>query len=146
MCGADKPLLIARIEDTELKVCMACARHGRVISRSLPAKNIKVIERPKAPEKEMVFTLVEDYAEQIKTKREKLGLKQEELAKKLSEKESLLHNIESGHFKPSVEVAKKFERFLGLHLVEQVEVEPVSVSKTKPDELTIGDFVKIKKR
>jgi len=151
MCGKDvEEFYRTRIEGTILNVCKSCAAHGEVLKeiRPEPKKDIKkqVVENPSKPE--IIEELVEGYAEKIKNKRERLDLKQEELAKKINEKESIIQKIESGHFAPSVELARKLERFLGIKLIEEVEEGKLIVSPkpSSSDEFTLGDFVKVRKK
>ena len=54
----------------------------------------------------------------IRNKRDELGLKQEDFAKMLNEKESIIHKLETGEFKPSLKLAKKLEKKFGLKLIE----------------------------
>ena len=72
-------------------------------------------------------------------------MKQEELAKKINEKESRLHKIESGHFTPSLRLARKLEKFLKITLVEQVAEDTSPLEKSKSESLTLGDFIKVRK-
>lgn len=149
MCGAETQLFLTEIEGTELNVCKKCAQHGKIIKRvrfQTPKQKKKQEKKAKIKEKEVIFTIVDDYAKQIKNKREKLNLKQEELAKKLAEKESLIHKIESGHFEPSIDLARKLEKFLHIRIIEQREVENVDIKKKKSGSFTIGDLIKIRKR
>ena len=94
----------------------------------------------------MIQIITPDYSELIKKKREKLGLKQEELAKKIAEKESIIHKIESGQFEPSVELARKLEKFLNIKLIEQHEEVKVSLGKKGEGAATLGDVVVIRKK
>ncbi len=149
LCGAKtESLFRAIVEGTELNVCKDCAKYGKVIEK----KPIKVIEEKKEyvkksaePEKEVIQVIVPDFAQRIKKKRESLGLKQKEFAKKISEKESLIHNMETGSFKPSISLARKLEKSLKIKLVEEYEEEHKKISETETDGFTIGDLIKIKK-
>ena len=69
--------------------------------------------------RELIQMVVSDYAQKIRKAREKMGLTQEEFAKKLAEKWSIMQKIESGQFKPSIEMARKLERILNIELIEQ---------------------------
>lgn len=146
MCGAETKLFKAIIEDAEMSVCRDCAKFGRVIGeiREKPGKILR-IEKEK-PSAELIQIIVEDYAEKIKKAREKLGLKQKDLAKRLNEKESLIHKIETKTIEPNINLARKIEKFLKIKLIEQHEEVHQRGTETKSDSLTIGDFVKIKKR
>ena len=145
MCGNDTFLLRAVVEGTELNVCKGCARFGKIIKRPFK-KNYKK-ERPVINEEnKKIPIVVSNYSALIKQAREKMGLKQEELAKRISEKESLLHHMESGEFEPSITLAKKLEKFLKISLIEEYEEKKDFVPKSKGKEVTIGDLIKIKKR
>ena len=148
MCGSDKRLYRAEVEGTVLNVCEACAKFGQVkgpiprpeVSKKKEFKPVKPISKD-----QLLQRLVEDFSEIIKTKREKLGLKQEDFAKKINEKESLIQKIETGNFKPSIKLARKIEGFLKVSLVEQMPNSPVAMGKSKTESFTLGDFIRVKK-
>ena len=128
--------------------CNECAKYGEVVD-SAEHKN----KSPKkAQQKSVSFNvvsdeLVEDFADKIRRKREKKGLRQEELAQKINEPSSLIHRIEIGKIEPSLVVARKLERFLGMTLVHKSSSENFEAQKTPgSDELTLGDLVVIKKK
>ncbi len=149
MCGSEGKMYKAIVEGAELTVCQNCSKFGRVISvikQKEPEKITPKAGKSKEPEKEIMQIIVKDYAEKIKKKRENLGLKQKDFAKKINEKESLIQNIESGRYEPSIEIAKKFERFLKIKLIEDYEDTPEPQAKSKTDSFTIGDFIKVKKK
>lgn len=148
MCGSEEKLFKTLIEGTELNVCKKCAKFGKIISEvkiETKEKKPAKIEQETAPEKEVLQIIVPDYGQRIKKAREALGLKQEDFAKKINEKISLIHNIESNRFEPSISLARKLEKFLKITLVEQYEEERDKASKAKSDTFTIGDFIKVKK-
>lgn len=148
ICGSDEKLFKTLIEGTELNVCKKCSKFGKIISEvriETKEKKPAKIERETAPEKEVLQIIVPDYGLRIKKAREALGLKQEDFAKKINEKISLIHNIESNRFEPSISLARKLEKFLKITLVEQYEDTHDKVSKAKSDLFTIGDFIKVKK-
>ncbi|MCP3682731.1 MAG: TIGR00270 family protein [bacterium] len=147
MCGAEADVK-AIVEDTELTVCESCSKFGKITGKVKKPEEIKEEQRAvfRRPEKEIIQVIVEDYAERIRSKREKLGLKQKDFAKSISEKESLIHKMETGSFEPDLDLARKLERFLRISLVEQHE-ETLEKGTTTTDEgLTLGDFVKVRKR
>lgn len=145
MCGSEGKLYRAIIEDAQLKVCHECSKFGKVtgIIQQIPDKTIQN-DVKREPEAEVMDVIVEDYAEKIRKKRESFGLKQEEFAKKINEKESLVQKIESGHFEPSINLAKKIQRFLKIKLVEEHEEKYEKQTSTKTDSFTIGDFINVK--
>ncbi len=152
ICGSKEATARALIEGTEMSVCQGCSSFGKVVTvirHELPARKKKaepeheelVAERSRG---ELVQLIVPDYGNIIKNRREKLDINQEDAAKKLCIKESLLHKIETGNFEPNIELARKLEKFFGIKLVEQVEEQTVHTTKPGSEELTIGDFIKIK--
>ena len=138
------------IEGSILTVCGACSKFGKVLSEVRTAvkqsKKEKTISTHNNAKKELIFLLVEDYAKKIKKQREYLGITQEEFAKKINEKVSILHQIETGKFTPSIKLSRKLEKTLNIKLVDQHEELHKDVTKPTSDELTIGDFIKIRKK
>jgi len=149
MCGSEGQMYKAIVEGAELTICQKCSKFGRVVhavKKVEPKKIIPRVIKNVNPEKETMQLIVSDYAEKIKRKRESLGLKQEEFAKKINEKESLVQNIESGHYEPNIELTKKIERFLKIKLIEDYEESSEEQSKVKNDSFTLGDFINVKKK
>lgn len=150
MCGAEIKLFKAIIENAEMNVCSDCSKFGKVIGEIKEKKEekLKKIDKIKkdTPDIEIMQVIVEDYAEKIKKAREKLGLKQKELAKKISLKESLIHKIETKTFEPNISLARKLEKFLKIKLVEQHEEVRTKPSESESGIFTIGDFIKIRKK
>ncbi len=153
MCGNNNKLVIAIIEGTEMNVCRECAKFGKIIKEIKPEpKEKKKIKKEgmeevikETPKKEIIQVINPDYGNIIKKKRESLGLKQEEFAKRINEKISLIHKIETGNFEPSIALARKIERFLKVKLIEQYEEEHGKLRKISSDNLTIGDLLRFKK-
>lgn len=152
MCGSDSELYKTEIEGTELNLCQKCAKYGRVISpikSEIREKKITKTQPAKIPpfsENEVIQVIVEDYGNKIKSARESIGLSHKDFAKKINEKESLIHQIEIETIEPNIDLARKLERFLNIKLIEQHEESHQTANKAKSDTLTIGDLVKIKQR
>lgn len=147
MCGNETELFRAVIEGTELRVCKNCAGFGKVLQKiRVPAKEKKKKQEELSEEEpEVIQVIVPDYAKKVKQARESLGLKQEELAKKLNEKESIIHKVETGHYKPNLMLAQKLEHFLKIKLVEEYTAEKTEKKESTSSEgLTIGDLIKLK--
>jgi len=149
MCGrVDDNLLRAIVESVELSVCEKCSKFGKVLGplrREIPKARPRYI----APQKEEIKEgIIENYNEIIKKKRESLGISQKDFALKLSEKESIIHKIETGHFEPPFEMARKLEKILGIKLVISLKDEDADdLPKRKAnDSFTLGDFISIKKK
>lgn len=139
MCGKESSLKTVKIEGINMQVCGQCAKYGQEVQK------VKFVERRKFEKVEIEKEVVENYANIIKLAREKLGLKQEELAKKLNEKESTISHIESGKYPPNIRLAEKLEKFFNIDLIEEIEDEVEVTSGSESGELTIGDMIKIKK-
>ena len=148
MCGAPGKLYEAVIEDAELKVCHECSKFGKVtgIVKQDESSETTSKNKNKETKTEVMEIVVNDYAEKIRKKRESLGLNQKEFAKKISEKESLIQKIESGHFEPSLGLAKKISGLLKIKLIEEYEEKHEPQSRTKTDAFTIGDLIKTKNK
>jgi len=145
ICGKELPLVRASVEGVVLNVCKTCAQFGKEISQPKPKALTQIAKTvPKAKTPEPIMVIVKDFGQIIKNARESIGLKQEDFAKKINEKLSLVHIIESGHRAPSLELAQKIEKFLRIKLVEEF-VDEKDVSKTKGDaSLTIGDIINVR--
>ena len=145
LCGKIAPLVRARVEGTELNVCAACGGYGKVLhvlrSRELPKK---IRKKPSPPA--IVESIVSEYSNRIRKAREKKGLTQEDFAKLVNEKVSVIKKLEHGEFEPSLDLAKKLEKLLHITLIEKREIEPAHTGKSKDEPLTIGDVLKFKKR
>ena len=138
ICGKESNLYRCLIEKIEMDVCENCSRFGKNFGESSLSKsklNKKSIS---------TFVIVtKDYSKIIKENREKRTLKQEEIASKLNIKESLIHKIENGNIELSIELAKKFEKFFNIKLLEEYK-EEVNLGKIESKEMTIGDLLKEK--
>ncbi len=160
MCGSevDSELFKTDIEGSVLNVCAKCSKYGSVISRVKSVPEVgrmskkegehkgTVSAKPIDQEGEIVFVIAADYAEKIKRGREKLGLKQDELAKRLNERDSLISKIETGTIEPNMRLARKLEKFFGIKLVEEHKEDNKAVSKDKQGPVTIGDLARLRKR
>jgi len=145
MCGKEERLVQSEIEGVELNVCNVCSKYGEIKKKSFSGtkRSFQPIVKRSGPE----LKIVGNYAELIRGAREKRELKQEDFAKFLNEKESVVAKWESGTLKPKINSAKYLERKLGLNLIEKDEKKSVDFSQKKRDDtLTLGDFVKVRKR
>ncbi|MBS3108454.1 TIGR00270 family protein [Candidatus Woesearchaeota archaeon] len=148
LCGRESELYDAIIESIELAVCRDCSRFGKVLGKK-EVREEEEIKKPAAikhediKEKDMI---VEDYGDIVKKAREKRQMTQEDLAKAIAEKESIIHKIESGQMMPQMKTAKKLEQFLRIKLVADHNGgnEHIRVN-FRDNTLTIGDLVKLKK-
>ncbi|MEK6939961.1 MAG: multiprotein bridging factor aMBF1 [Nanoarchaeota archaeon] len=142
MCGKQGSLVTAEVEGVEMKVCPACSKYGTV-RRSPDAVKFA----PKKMHKEQPFRVVPSYASVLRQAREKQGLSQEDFARFLQEKESIVAKWEQGRMQPSVDVARRLEKILGVSLVvEEVEQAIEKEKHTRTDGFTLGDFMKVRRK
>ncbi|HDS44498.1 MAG TPA: TIGR00270 family protein [Methanomicrobia archaeon] len=118
------------IGSSQLRVCRACARYGTSAGENQPAKartsftsEQEQLVRAKQRlyeqmdhELEEELGIPEDFGRRIKEARERVGLKQAELAQRINEKQSLLRKIEHEEIMPTDEVRAKLERVLKISL------------------------------
>ncbi len=144
MCGRSTQLIKADVEGVELTVCGTCSRYGKVKKETLSS----VVRRSFVKKsKNEELKVVGNFSSLIRKSRERSGLNQEDFAKKLNERVSILAKWEQGVLQPNLAVARKLKRILGLNLLEQDVSNPVDYKPTnKKMELTLGDFVKVRKR
>lgn len=143
LCGkVEVNLRRTLIEDIELNVCTDCSKFGKIIGyvKNITLKPIRKIEQ----KEERTELLVENYAEIIKKKRESMGLTQKDFANKLNEKETTIHKIETGILSPSLPLARKLEKLLGIKLIEEYEEKHMVSNKKRTEGFTLGDFLNVK--
>jgi len=157
LCGKeDKKLTLVRIEGVEMQVCSECAKYGVVPKTySKKPKSRGIIKpnfnnkkttyiRPKRDIFDNLKTIVEDYGNIIKEAREKKGMGIKDLAKKVGIKESTLHKIERNELEPEEKYISRLERELNIVLYEKENQE--YNNNTIKEEITLGHFIKVKKK
>lgn len=138
-----------------MSLCPSCMKFGvevaghsqEVTGRSRVLEGIEARAaraKPKDIFARMDTELVEDFGKRIREARQRKGLTQEELARKLNERQSVLSKVEAGTQRPNDDLARKLERELGIALFEEVApVEPET--RTAPQgAFTLGDLIKRK--
>ncbi len=153
MCGEEKlHLYRAIVEGSLISVCDKCKKFGEVISVERPKTEEPIKEKRKLEQKpvkeENQEIVVDDCADKVRAEREKRSMTQEELAKSVAEKESVIHKIESKQITPSIQVAKKLEQFLNIKLIEEFDPNKETTKELnfKDEALTIGDIIRLKKK
>jgi len=142
ICGAAKADRKARIEGAVVSVCDKCVTLGDEINiQEIHKLAERILPKLSLPP-EFNFDLRPDAAEVVRKGREKLGLTQEQLGEKVSEKVNIIKRVEDG-WQPPIQVAKKLEKFLGVSILETAATGNL---KTKIDkkQMTLGDMVEIK--
>ena len=155
MCGSSSNLVRSIVEGTEMNVCTECAKFGKVLGKVKSKEDIQkeqdrvkeYLEKKRKPvEPEQTESVVPNFSELIRKKRESLGLTQDEFARKLNEKGSIIHKLETGSMNPSIELAHKIQRKLHLRLVEMQKSEKNQSFSKSSGPVTIGDMITIRKR
>lgn len=142
LCGAEtEETHKIKLEGSILVVCPRCVSYGEEIGHTAPpvVKKVEdeegvktIIYTPPVVRKTVTphyqkaleddeFVLVDDYAQRIRRKRQQLGLKQDELARKLNERESVVKHLETGKLNPDKSLIRKLENTLKIELQEPLE-------------------------
>ncbi|HET7323953.1 MAG TPA: multiprotein bridging factor aMBF1 [Halococcus sp.] len=165
MCGAEtaSPTTV-KIEGAELDVCENCVDFGTEVEQqsteSTSTKYSTTSESSGSPEPsgssggssrsrrhdmfDDMEEVVQDYDERIRNAREAAGLSQEDLAKELNEKASLIRKLERGASLPSDSIQKKLERRLDISLTEGGIDDTEWEGGASTGEYTLGDVVQRK--
>lgn len=146
----------AVIEGAKLTVCSECVKLGSIFWEAKSEPRLKKVAKrlpppmfaaKKKPVKlQETLEIVEDFSSRVRQAREKLGLSQEDMGRKLNEKVSVLRKIESGKMTPDHRLAEKLEHALKIKLLvpfSEPKVSPKVLSR--PPEVTLGDIVNVKK-
>jgi len=136
------------VEGSEVTVCSFCRQYGTEKKPSVASQPgaRRVVLKKKRGSTKIEFTeeLVENFHVIIRREREKRGWSQEQLAKKIQEKESLIKKIENAEITPEPEVVEKLEKLFNIKLREQVP--EIKVEKSKSLVPTLGDIVVVKRK
>ncbi|MEM2908881.1 MAG: multiprotein-bridging factor 1 family protein [Candidatus Bilamarchaeaceae archaeon] len=139
ICGQPGLFAIVIVEGARLSVCARCARGKKILYR-LAEEGEESEHRPTAKTSEEE-EIVEGYGEIIRKARERMGVSIEVVAERINESASYLERIERESVMPTLVVARKLEKELGIKLIEKVSssIAP-SFQKTRYAEPTLGDF------
>ncbi|MEM0202619.1 MAG: multiprotein bridging factor aMBF1 [Archaeoglobaceae archaeon] len=149
ICGKEikAPGYRIAVEGTELTVCASCKKYGsESIQTAKQGSARRVVLKKKKPQTKIEFKeeLVENFNQIIRIEREKRGWSQEQLAKKIQEKESVIKKIENAEITPEPEVVEKLEKLFGIKLRESVP--DVKAPKAQRLTTTLGDVAMVKKK
>jgi putative transcription factor len=161
MCGSDKnKLLLTEVEGALMKVCSDCARFGKGRKEEKPPPvmagptggssggfSLQPLKKKGAYSRDVFDKmgddeLVDDYGNVIRRSREALHLSQEDLAKKINEKKSIIAKLESGNMIPSDSLVKKLEKALSVKLKEKYVAKSQTLKPKSSGPVTLGDLVK----
>ncbi len=150
-----------KVEGAKLTVCSNCQKLGKPYVDDLPLRRVGPATRtlsgvnfqrpapPRAPELPRGMEdveIVDDYAKRVRKNRMKLGLSQEDLARRVKEKLSVIQKIETGKITPPLRLCRELEHELKIKLLTpRTEIEETKLPKTKaPGEVTLGDIIHVK--
>ncbi len=157
ICGKEifgRPKRIV-VDRAELTVCQDCSKLGEPVAERRPAAKAtspRIIARRAAPRisKELLESEVcEDFSERVRRGRIAAGMSQEDLAKRINEKVSVIQRVESGRMVPSVRLCRALERTLKIKLLIEAEAEepiPRARPGPAPHEPTLGELARIKRK
>jgi len=168
MCGRPverRRAKIVYIEGARLTLCPECYAKvsRRIVTTEVRTLTQEVTKRPRMQARPEMHTwshrrrrkleeyeVVPDYAERVRKAREKLGWTQRMLAEAVKESENVIKRIESGRLVPSIDLAERLERVLGIKLLEPVVEEIPQTYQSRQvsniKELTLGDIAAIRKK
>jgi putative transcription factor len=151
LCGSNirGDVQVVNIDGGVFRVCKGCSKFGTAARVPKPVarpqhissdvgygpRSTSVSVKPRVPSSigptsnyygNEDMTLREDYSKVIKSARELLGIKQDELGMKINEKPSVISHLEAGSIKPTDALARKLEHFLKIQLFVPVEDELTS--------------------
>jgi putative transcription factor len=157
MCGKKVATRRFMVDGTIMQLGVCCARYGTALDtpQAAPAGSKAAVQqnlerrasrmKTKDIYAEEVWDLVQDFGRRIREARERNGWSHDQLGNKVSARVPQLRQIEANHLRPSDELAKKFEKELGITLMEKVEGKAPAVSGAQKGSgagLTIGDLLR----
>ena len=149
------PAFRVRVEGAKMLVCSTCQHLGKPYHDETPAPMRRympgALRMPKAthqrapelPRGMEESEVADDYSTLVRRQRMKMGLSQEELAKRVKEKLSVIQKIETGKMAPDTKLCRELEHELRIKLL--VPRKETTVPKmAAPPEVTLGDIIRIK--
>ena len=146
-----------KVEGAKMLVCRNCQALGKPyqddpVPQPLPQPSFRIpvrlgripTKRPTELPKEIEeLDVAENFSGLVRKARMKKGWSQEDLAKKVKEKLSVIQKIETGKITPDTQLCRQLQHELKIKLlVPRKEMPPPKASA--PAEITLGDIVKIK--
>ena len=89
---------------------------------------------------------VGDFNKIVKRERERKELTQEELAKIINEKTSVIQKLENKEIEPSFKLIKKLEKYFGITLTEKQQLIKEKTKHFEIKSFTMGDLVNEKQK
>lgn len=165
MCGKEVPRLRkVQIGASVLEVCNECAKFGSDIAMEAAkgepiTSGTAAIAAPPQPrtydptprrQRDALsrgdLELVEDFSKRISKARQGKDWTQDDLAKRMNEKKSVVSRLETGEMRPTEKLIKKLEKELDIKLKERMEFQVETSKKTVgTGGVTLGDLIKMEK-
>jgi len=149
MCGKVCDLFHkTNVEGSILNLCENCSSYGtilEIVKDEIPEEIIP--EKKKIEDRELI---IDGFGALIRERREKRKMTQEEVAKAIAEKESVIRSVESESIPMGFKLAKKFEQFFKIKLIylesELSKMDNFVQKKVDihDENVTIGDLIKAK--
>ncbi len=136
-------------------VCSSCQHLGKPYQeeRSVPTRPYapstlrmpKAIHRraPELPRGMEESDVAEDYSNLVRSHRMKMGLSQEELAKRVKERLTVIQKIETGKIAPDSKLCRELEHELRIKLLVPRKAIPAP-KMAAPAEVTLGDIIRVR--
>jgi len=163
ICGnkiIEKPNRVI-VEGSRLVVCRKCSGFSETsweseFQRSQITKTIKPSStfrdsrrnlKIKSTKNFEDYEITENFSKSLQKGRTKMGISQEELAKLLKEKLSVIQKIELGKIAPNLKLSRKIEHILKIKLLttEKPKID-YDANKEMTSDLTIGDVFQYKRK
>ena len=155
ICGREiiGPAFKVKVEGAKMLACRSCQRLGEPYQEDpvpqqprpgiIRLPNPSIRRTPELPKDIQELDVAENFADIIRKRRMKLGISQEELAKRVKAKLSVIQKIETSKIAPDTRLCRELQHELKIKLlVPRTETPP---PKTAPlGEVTLGDIIKIK--
>ena len=155
MCGSDVPRTkLVMVEGAAVSSCPRCEKYassGAVKTKEGKVMLPSVADRLGTGERRMrqkdVLTrgekeLVDDYHQRVRKGRQKTGMSQDDLAKSLNEKKSIIVKVENRDIRPTDKLVTRLERALDITLKEYLEIDVDGPKQQSSQGMTLGDFIK----
>jgi putative transcription factor len=145
-----------KVEGAKMLVCRNCQALGTPYQEDPApqrARSAGFVRSPRLHERRPVelpkeveeLDVAENFSDLVRKRRMKLGWSQEDLARKVKEKLSVIQKIETGKITPDTQLCRRLQHELKVKLLVPRKEAPAPKIAT-PAEVTLGDIVKIKGR
>jgi putative transcription factor len=159
ICGSNIYGLPKRIviEGSRLLVCMRCSSLGepdlkreetplRTTTERVGTPRVIKPVASRLPREVEELEVTDDFPRIIKKAREKNKMSQQDLARAIRERLSIVQKIELGKMAPDLRLTHSLEHTLKIKLLLPRKETDVSVEKPEQSEPTLGDVIQYKKK